>query len=73
MFNPPLVHHLAAGPAAAPRPFGRLVAVARGDGAVGVYDVDAAAEGGPTCGQAANRRHASSYGSANRDSEHAGH
>jgi len=43
VFNPPLVHALVAGPAAAPRPFGRLAAVARGDGAVAVYDADAPA------------------------------
>ncbi|KAK9844140.1 hypothetical protein WJX81_005669 [Elliptochloris bilobata] len=63
VFNPPLVHALAAGPAGAPRAIGRLVAVARGDGAIGVYDADAPAEGAVPRGQDANRRSRATAGS----------
>ncbi|BDA43459.1 WD repeat-containing protein 53 [Coccomyxa sp. Obi] len=40
-FNPPLAHNIdVASPPWAPRQFGRLVAVARGDGHVALYDAD---------------------------------
>lgn len=41
VFNPPLVHGIATLPDDTPRPFARLVAAARGDGVVGLYDADA--------------------------------
>lgn len=43
VFNPPLVHSIAtARPEWSPRQLGRLMAVARGDGRVALYDADQA-------------------------------